>query len=61
MGRAWRFVWVTAASASAIGLVLTLALRWKTTADVPPDWCITEPGEGDEVHTICIPKEWDGG
>jgi len=59
MNRTWRLVLVTVASVSAVGLMLILTLT--TAADVPPDWCVTEPGAGDEVHTICVPEDWNGG
>ena len=59
MNRTWRLVLVAGTSVLAIAwvLILTSAIA----ADVPPDWCVTEAGEGDEVHTMCVPEEWDGG
>jgi hypothetical protein len=59
MGRTWRFALAAGAAVSAIALALILTSA--VAADVPPDWCVTEPGEGDEVHTVCIPQEWNGG
>ena len=59
MSRTRRCLLAAGASAAAIALVLILASS--IAADVPPDWCITEPGVGDEVHTICVPQQWHGG
>jgi len=55
----WHLVLVIGIAIAAAGLALTLTSP--IAADVPPDWCVTEPGEGDEVHTICVPEKWNGG